>query len=303
MTSRGSPSFLDRFIVHLAANLLSSQTVFDQLSNDDAPKPPPLYWRSSLLDDPRASLMEGASTEADNQQQLLFVDLTFEFLVKHSVPMLTVCFGCFLKRQQPTCLYVQGFPLTIMQLERHAQSVGIDLHSAPPKAMAGMMAIELKDILKSKQQTLPIKMEEAQLHLPLYYRDVEESGTLSMDIDQTTSQFDRLGMSLLFFSGSFNSQNSPENNNDDDEVPEQQLITKLEEWFQQQKQKTLEQDEQSLLKSTKTTVTTTKETVEPASNVSYVKNPRPTSQVHRYAQLPSKRRKKGKISYVKPTSR
>lgn len=300
MTSRGSPSFLDRFTLHLAANLLGSQTVFDRLSNDDAPKPPPLYWRSSFLDDPLASLMEGASTEADNKQQLFFVDLTFDFVVQEKVPMLTVCFGCFLKQRQPTCLYVRGSPLTIMQLERHAQSVGIDLHSAPPKAMAGMMAKELIDILKSKQQYVPIKMEEAQFHLPLYYRDVEESGTISMDIEQTTSQFDRLGMSLLFFSGSFNSQNSPENN---DEVPEQELITKLEEWFQQQKQKTLEQDEQSLFKSTKNTVTTTKETVKPASSVSSVKNPRPTSQVHHYAQLPSKRRKKGKISYAKPTSK
>jgi hypothetical protein len=297
MTSTGSPSFLDRFALHLVANLLGSQTVLDRLGNDDAPKHPPLYWRSSLLDDPRASLMEGASTEADNQQHLLFVDLTFDFVVKEKVPMLTVRFGCFLKRQSLTCLYVRGSPLTIMQLERHAQSVGIDLHSAPPKAMAGMMATELKNLVKSKQVVNTVVMEkEQQFHLPLYYGDVEESGTLSMDIDETTSQFDRLGMSLLFYSDSCNSKD-----NSKDEVPEQELITKLEEWFHQQKQTTSEQEDDLLESSTKTTVTTTKkEIVKPASSV---KNPRPTSQVHHYAQLPSKRRKKGKISYAKPTSK
>jgi ABC-type transporter Mla MlaB component len=278
-----TPSFLDRFILHLAANLLGSQKVLLRLDNHEKCSAP-LYWRSKLSVDDPSGLLRGQCIDA----QLLFVDITFDFVVHgddDKAPQLLVQLG-FFRLNQPTCTYLQTSPLTMAQLEQHAQAVGIDLHSAPPKAMASMMAQELQT--PQKPQTLHVEGDEARLSL--YYRDVHESGNLLLKISQTTSQFDSLGMSLLFHWNrdlNNNAISDPASTVDKDAAKLQDILeldSKLDRWFQQASKP---RDDPKPASPSPTPTTSSK---------------RPAPKVHQYAQLPSKkRRKKVKITYSKPS--
>jgi hypothetical protein len=203
-----------------------------------------LYWRSNMLLKDTASVLQSLSlTEKKDaedrivQPPLLFVDITFSFdgatdasnqqqlqeemkppTPRPSMSMVVGVF--FLTHHKGT--YIQGSPLTIFQLEQHAKSVGLDLHSAPPTAMAGMMAEALMQQTTNPPQVLlsslqpesnrnnkdperhdepmpesPTLQHQQSAQLELYYKDVEGTGTLQLSDSKRSSGFDSIGLSLF----------------------------------------------------------------------------------------------------------
>ena len=309
--------------MHLAAHLLGTEMVRNRLlqgnhnSSSSSSSSKLLYWRSKLFHDP----LDQASSSSSSSNKILFLDLTFGLNHKGDdddaddadddktleVPsnLFSVRFGCFLLSQQPK--YIQGAPMTLEVLEQHAQSLGIDLHSAPPKAMAGMMAQELLASGNNKIPNLVVVVPNAQdnknndcnYQLSLYYRDVQESGILSLPKAQSTTQWDRLGMRLLSWDWmtTTNDYNTTTNNDHDgdkeDDEDDDQLNNAFETWFQQQ------QPPQPVTVVVSSPATTTKH--EPP----ILQKRRPASQSsskNLYVPVSKKRKKKGKIQYANASS-
>jgi hypothetical protein len=209
-----------------------------------------LYWRSNMLLPDTASVVQSLSLTETNDAEdptakppLLFVDVIFSFdgsndastqqqrllreekmkppIVSSSPhPSISMVFGVFLLSQH-NGIYIQGSPMTMVQLEHHAKSVGLDLHSAPAKAMAGMMAEALMQQTTNPPRVLllsehnnrkdkdqerhdePIpestqqQQQQQSVLLELYYKDVEGIGTVQLNDSKRSSGFDSLGMSLF----------------------------------------------------------------------------------------------------------
>lgn len=111
--------------------------------------------------------------------------------------------------------YVQTQPLTQEHLEAHAQSIGIDLFSGPPQAMAAMMAQALQSLgsgaTEATTTTSPppttgaCRMQHQGTERTqvvedsmLYYADVQERGTWKLSVE-SISPFDAVGTNLLYF--------------------------------------------------------------------------------------------------------
>jgi hypothetical protein len=230
-----TPTFLDRFVTHLATKLLlEAQQVESWLQEhiaaaaaaaaaaDGSGPPRPLYWRSELLHEPSTSSCD--TTNNNDEALLSFVDLTFDISTEEknaddnsvahiSAPQLQVRFGyCWLsrlqrqqkpKKTQYTARYIQCKPLTQAHLESHAKSLGIDVFSGPPQAMATMMAQALHSLgaataTTSRLQSCVVRpgantVEDALL----YYSDVIERGQWTLPIESKT-KFDAVGTNLFY---------------------------------------------------------------------------------------------------------
>jgi hypothetical protein len=163
---------------------MGSQQVIDQLQESKKNKTS-LYWRSELLaENPKSFLDTEQWPETDSsffELKLMFIDLTID--LDHSRQTLVASIGCWLlSHREKTFLYVKSKPLTLLQLEEHAQDTSIDLKSSPPKAMSGMFAAVLsqKDGLGKLSPT--IQPESTTLSLNMHYQDLNSSGTLSLTI-------------------------------------------------------------------------------------------------------------------------
>eukprot|EP00980_Cylindrotheca_fusiformis_P014091 scaffold3702_cov126-Cylindrotheca_fusiformis.AAC.3 len=181
----------------------------DSSSSSSPPPPSPLYWRSQLL--VAASPLEQWPT---NTHTLWFVDITFEFQKNVSIQ---ATMGFYLLRRPPppsrpsskAAVYVQSKPFTQQTLEDHAENIHIDLTSAPAKAMAGMMANALmklgpnnnsNDTVKDPVQLVGESKDDTstKIQLDLFYQDLQETGTLSLDVHEQTSALDGLGILPLY---------------------------------------------------------------------------------------------------------
>jgi hypothetical protein len=286
MTTHG-PTFIDRFNFHLAEHLLGQKCLgeFGIPSSNHVNASEPLYWRSKIALENSKMLPDEVTTT----ERFLFVDVTFDLKLHDDKSLhLTAQFGCFLLNE-PTSQYVKGGILTLAQLEEHAQGVGIDLHSAPPKAFSQMMAGALLNTAKTTA-----KVRRNHLDLSLYYVDVNECGVLSMDMEATTSQFDALGVSLLV-------KKMVEGSSIDDIKKEEGSPQSFDTWFEQVYARFLEQsrsDHDKLKQpSTRSTSSSSRNDKEPPAAQQVPKRPAP--QAYRIAIVPNKRRKKSKLSFAK----
>ena len=328
-----APQYLDRFNLHLAVKLLGFQPVIDRLDAENKcdTETNTLYWRSKLLLDNPSCLLPGHDNhvknewptgDSNNQNQnhkLLFVDLTFDFSNKdrkNSSNKPSVRFGCFLL-QKPTCLYLQGGPLTMRQLEQHAESICIQLNSAPPEAMAGMMANELVAMTATKI----VRLDRSQLHLSIFYNEVQDSGKLAMDIAQSTSQLDQVCMQLLSWDLLARDRRQVESltlstaskMNHGKSSPEQQelLVKSFEDWFQRL-QEEKEEEVRAKRDNTIARQSNSKESsFPPAQTLPKQENITSSSRMAKakpvsagrisYGKAPNKRRKKkNKLVYASP---
>lgn len=251
-----APTFLDRFIIHLVTKLLLDVNQVEEWLRDavataatnttNASRPSRrLYWRSQLVNDkPTIS----SSQDGDLSEALSFVDLTFDVVTmatttndeagssttstpeNHAtaaLAQLQIRIGYFLQ-STPSPLkarYVQSKPLTQVQLEAHAQSIGIDVFSGPPQAMATMMAQALHSLGSSSgpstttlDGTCVVRATEKTLvDKTLYYSDVQERGTFGLPIG-SISEFDTVGMNLLYFN-ILRAQESPQGRTNPSSTP------------------------------------------------------------------------------------
>lgn len=302
-----TPSFLDHFILHLAAHLLGVDTVLEKLQqtipsnkkNEDATVSL-FYWRTKLLlDDPSCLLNRTYADEAST----LFLDLKISWSTKR--PGLVLQWGVMIL-QQPCCSYVQSVPLTIQQLECHAKSVGLDLYSAPASAMAQAMG---RALLVQRTDTPKLNMESPEkIQIQLYYPDVQETGTLNLDALHQTSQFDSVGMSLLFWDFTSlvpppRNQKLPLSSNSEQDQTNNPLQQALNEWFLAAGLEMAKQSDAPVSAADNKPLATVPSSSPNQKNEDTATANKPTRvrPVPGYAQLSgSKRRKKGKLSYAKP---
>ena len=320
-----TPSFLDHFILHLAAHLLGVDTVLQKLqqtypsnnNNNNNNKTedatvPLFYWRTKLLLDDSSCLLDGTYADDDASTKLLFLDLKISWNTQQ--PGLVLQWGAMIS-QQPSCEYIQSKPLTIQQLESHAKSVGLDLYSAPASAMASAVGRALLGQHPNAPKALT-RSPHDKLQIELYYPDVEETGTLHLDVRHQTNQFDSVGMSLLYWD--LTSQVSPTTTQ---QLPlssnsEQHQTNPLEDAMNKWcvaaglEMVKLQSADAPLNLSTTDDDNKPLATSVPSSSVPHqtienttatANNPSRVRPVPGYAQLSgTKRRKKGKLSYAKP---
>jgi hypothetical protein len=297
-----TPSFLDQFILHLAAHLLGVDTVLENLQQTNPSNKKNkdttvtlFYWRTKLLLDDPSCLLNGTYADAD-EASTLFSDLKISWNTKQ--PGLVLQWGAMILRQ-PCCTYIQSVPLTIEQLESHAQSVGLDLYSAPASAMAQAMG---RALLVPHTNAPKVTMESPQkFQIQLYYPDVQETGTLNLDVLHQTSQFDGVGMSLLYWDLTSRvppprSQVVPSSSNSEQDQTTNRLQESLNKWCLAADLEMAKPSDASLsaLLDNKSSSSSDQKNEDAAT----ANKPRP---VPGYAQLSrAKRRKKGKLSYAKP---
>jgi hypothetical protein len=296
MTTRTTqnPTFIDRFNFHLAENLLGENRLeefgmpskkHDQPSNS-------LYWRSKIIALENSSKQQQLLLpDGKKPERLLFLDVTFDLILHDDDKSLhlTAQFGFFLcNESSSTSHYVRGGKLTLAQLEEHAQGVGIDLHSAPPQAMAGMIASALSNTAKATA-----KVRANHLDFSLYYSDVDESGVLTLDVEAKTSQFDALGVSLLV---------QPRHlHRDDSNKDEANTIESFDTWFEQVHARFLEQFRTDTERTKKlcTGPTTAPTSTDKKPTAAGQKPKRPAPQAYQYAKVSNKRRRKSKLLFAK----
>jgi hypothetical protein len=256
--------------------LLGSKKVLTHLrarrsNHSTTNQPSPLYWRSELFGN---DVLE----QWPNEEALWFVEITFDFVTLAEKKMVQATFGCYLLQPQKQCLYVQTKPFSqISTLEQHAQNINIDLTSAPPRAMAGMMAKALLvgDLVKlhSKDSTT--------IQLELFYQDLEESGILSLEIQRQTSTLDDLGILPIYQA----IRNPPETaaaaKEAETPTDPRQLIQEFQRWMSQKGEK--EKGEASTSNS----------------QIATDSNKRTNPQIHQFQQLKKRSKKKKKITYAK----
>ncbi len=162
------PTFLDRFLVHLALHLLADVPAIEELLTGT--KRNQLYWRSPL---------------AQATNGLGFIDWTLELSTT-----LSLRFGFFFRSTHSQ--YLQCHPLTQDQLEQHAQTVGLDMDSGPPEAMAKMMAHALIS------DTVQAQVDGTTVSFSWWYPDIQERGEFIHCPVQHQSEFDAVGTTLLY---------------------------------------------------------------------------------------------------------
>ena len=197
------------------------------------------------------------------------------------------------------------------QLEQHAESICIQLNSAPPEAMAGMMANELV----AMTATRIVRLDRSQLHLSIFYNEVQDSGKLAMDIAQSTSQLDQVCMQLLSWDLLARDRRQVESltlstaskMNHGKSSPEQQelLVKSFEDWFQRL-QEEKEEEVRAKRDNTIARQSNSKESSFPPAQTltssSRMAKAKPVSAGRiSYGQAPNKRRKKkNKLVYASP---
>lgn len=119
-----------------------------------------------------------------------FVDCTFD--IATTKPSLRLGFFFFSSYPSTTSQYVQCHRLTPTQLEQHAQSVGLDIYSGPPEAMAKMMAQALLS------DTIQAQLDGSTLSCSWEYSDLQDRGTFTNWTVEHISQFDTVATNLLY---------------------------------------------------------------------------------------------------------
>jgi hypothetical protein len=297
-----TPSFLDHFTLHLAAHLLGVDTVLEKLQQTNPSNTKTeeatislFYWRTKLLLDDPSCLLHGTYAA---ETSTLFLDLKISWNTKQ--PGLVLQWGAMVL-QQPCCTYVQSVPLTIQKLESHAQSVGLDLYSAPASAMAQAVGRAL--LVQHTNNAPKVNMESQQkFQIQLYYPDVQETGTLNLDVLHQTSQFDSVGMSLLYWDLTSRVPR-PSSNSEQDQTKPHPLEEALNKWFLAASLEMAKPSDAPLSTTAKPLLATVSSSSPKQNNEDTVTANKPSRvrPVPGYAQLSGvKRRKKGKLSYAKP---
>ena len=167
--SKATPEFLDRFIVHLALQLLTNvQWIEEWLSGQRRH----LYWRSPIV----------------KQDGFGFIDWTLELN-----PTLMLRFGFFFHSTTTVpSQYLQCYPLTRDQLDQHVHTIGLDIDSAPPEALAKMMASALAS------DTIQAKIHENAITCSWFYPEIQDRGECVNWPIQHRSTFDTVATSLLY---------------------------------------------------------------------------------------------------------
>ena len=237
-----------------------------------------LYWRSEiLLQDPTILL----NNENWPKEASLFFDVTFEFIHGKNI---SVTLAALFLNEDDSCIYAKTSPLSLQVLEDHAKTASVDLMSGPPKAMAGMMGTAMKQFQQGNNQS-SIKLENNKLVLSLYYPKLSESGILHLDIQKTTSKFDSLGMTPLYWAITTEARKSIE----DKISQEYELDTAFGEWLKYQAPTT-----STIIEETKDTNTIKKETPSSTNATTTTTNKgRPPQQIHHFRDVRRKKRKKG----------
>ncbi|CAJ1949316.1 unnamed protein product [Cylindrotheca closterium] len=281
-----TPTFMDRFALHLAKELVGSKTVLQvlnqQLHGDSGKtKEHPLYWRSDLfLEDP-ADMMNASKwpcycssttttttttttgTTTGNQQvrqrqHLLYLDAKFEFICKNNndddddqpthKKQVQVTWGCFVLHHSKsgngnddstttttaktitTCknnygMYYKSKPMRLHCLEKHVESMDIDLPEQPQNmakfmrpALVGEQQkknsskggdmnakkakdfhIQLKDSSNTFDNNDTEKTKKTTLQLELYYEELNDKGVLTLELEeQASSPYNELAMEPLY---------------------------------------------------------------------------------------------------------
>jgi len=189
------PSFMDLFAVHLAARLVGRENLLKQLVVEPSDEPLNsrkdtfrVYWRTPLLcDTDMTSLL--SSSEAVDDWNMVFVDVTV--VGDRFRRELTTVVGMMLQ-QGKECVYLIAKPLKYSQLSSHCESIGIDIECTPPDAIAHTMGSAMMGIVV---RTLKLQgtgggiistikdvsnVDCVRLPVSLYYKDLQETGTLEM---------------------------------------------------------------------------------------------------------------------------
>lgn len=216
----------------------------------------------------------------NDQEVLWFVEVTFDFVTAVEEKTVEGTIGCYLLQPNNKSLYVQAKPFSQHNLEQHAKSIHIDLKSAPPKAMAGMMAKALLEIQKNNKKSLArvhSKDDSSTLELELFYQDLEENGILSLDVQRQTSALD--GLSILTLYQAIQNppavSKEPEASND-----QRQLLQEFQQWACQK-----EEEGKVGISSNIAAASQSKK--------------RANLQIHQFQPLKKRSKKKKKISYAK----
>lgn len=189
-----SPLFLELFSTHLAAGLIGSVPLIKKLEENSSTN---IYWRTPLIDRPEIS------DKCTPEFYCVILDVRISFSRKESTgeSCIKLEFGTILAKSGSSTLYfyVKGIPFTISDLRENAEEIGVDIESTPPKAMATSMC----DALLALRKIEPISMSMVNgkimvVRIPIFYADLEETGTLVVKVE-TTSTLDSPTSSMLLF--------------------------------------------------------------------------------------------------------
>ena len=236
------PGFMDLFAVHLASRLVGRDHLlecFDGGSSAHSPRSSSsgvyVYWRTPLLHDINPgsvlSSADSETTQVADDWNMVFVDVTLEGDCSRREMKTTI--GMLLQRGTE-CVYVTAKPLTYSQLASHCESVGIDIECTDPDAIAVTMGNALVGFVGHT-----IKFEKANgscnysgiLPLRLYYKDLQERGTLEMLIG-AVQDYNQRGAAMLLSNVANKDRSKNVTTNDVDLVHDTQLASELTKSFE-----------------------------------------------------------------------
>jgi hypothetical protein len=271
------PSYFELFAIYLAEHLNGSAPLIQKL--EENPSSHIFYWRTHLL--------VGLNHFEDEAPADLFtcvmLDVTIRLLRRDSTdqPLITLEFGTILMRSSSLpFLYIKGVPISITDLRQHAEAIGIHVDSTAPKAMAISMGNALLGMttLTQSQVTFENSSKVTAASLPIIYSDLEETGTLLIKAE-TTSTLDASTCFMLLqnFTQQDRTIESKETNCRD------LLFAVLETWW------------------TPCVIKSSADKVRQTATVSSAKHNQLPSRgpVTRYSRFPLKRKQPGKLSYAK----
>lgn len=206
-----SPSFMDLFAIHLAARLVGREKMLNLFDVVPSAKPSPLnrpirvgYWKTPLLLDCNTCLASSGSADAtDNDWNVVFLDVTITFDVWKKAMTTTV--GMMLLREhEQECVYITAEPMSFSQLAKHSETIGIAIADTLPGAIAHIMGGAFMGIITGNNtvklqrsdgtfvttaQDLVASAAETKVSLPLrlHYKDLQETGTLELMMDEVDS--------------------------------------------------------------------------------------------------------------------
>ena len=232
-----------------------------------------MYWRSKLYLEDHSILMQIEKWPKDNNT-LLFFDVTFEFIHGKSI---SASFSAFFLSHH-SGIYTKTIPISLQVLQDHAKTASLDLMSGPPKAMSGMMGKALKDFQGNNEgrELIKIDNDNNKLILSLYYPQLQDIGLLYLEVQESSSKLDSLGITPLYRALT-SSKNDERIENT--VTQEHELVAVFEEWQTYQPTLTVEKDNTIQMGSTSDT----------ASNNPSSRPP----QVYQYRDMRRKKRKKG----------
>ncbi len=276
--SKPSPEFLDRFLVHLALQLLTNvQWIEEWLSGQRRY----LYWRSPIV----------------KRNGLGFIDWTLEL---NPTPMLRLGFFFHSSSSSTTATtastttttasqYVQCYPLTRDQLDQHVHTIGLDIDSGPPEALAKMMASALAS------DTIQATIHDNTITCSWFHPEIQDRGECVNWPIQYQSNFDAVATNLLYnnldLSAAVKEKQGPIS------ASEEILVERyLQEWFDRQQQ------QHSAIKDSLVGI----EPVASSTNTSSDNSRQKTVVTRRgpnvVAVATKSRKKKSKIMYYDPSS-